>query len=397
MLTRRRFVQAATAGAAFFARTPKASSATYDLVIKGGRVIDPSLGINAVGDVAIAAGRIATVGTNIASDGAGETIDARGKLVVPGLIDIHTHAASTKDGPPLVLLDGVTSWVDAGSSGADNIDQMAALARSAPNLGRLLVNISRTGLAPPGGELRDLNNANVDLARGAIARHRDVVVGVKARLSANVAGTNDLEALRRAQEAAAPFDLPVMIHIGQSVSPMRAILTLLKRGDIVTHMYAPPPNGILDDNGRVLPEVLAAHRRGIVFDFGNGMNGHFNWDMVERAMTQGFRPDTYSTDWNAMSRTTGVVNFPNVMSKFFMFGMSLNQIIARATVNAARLFPAFSDRGTLNVGAPADVALLELREGTFEFLDNYKGTRTGRQRLFPIATVIGGKRAPQPA
>ena len=117
-------------------------------------------------------------------------------------------------------------------------------------------------------------------------------------------------------------------------------------------------NGILDDNGRVLPEVLAAHRRGIVFDFGNGMNGHFNWDMVERAMTQGFRPDTFSADWNAMSRTIGVVNFPNVMSKFFMFGMSLNQIIARATVNAARLFPAFSDRCTLNVGAPADVALL---------------------------------------
>jgi predicted amidohydrolase len=115
-----------------------------------------------------------------------------------------------------------------------------------------------------------------------------------------------------------------------------------------------------------------------IFDFGNGMNGHFNWDMVERAMTQGFRPDTFSTDWNAMSRTTGVVDFANVMSKFFVFGMSLSQIIARATVNAAHIFPAFSDRGTL--GAPADVALLELRGGTFEFLDNYKGTRTGRQR-----------------
>jgi dihydroorotase len=394
MMTRRRFLQASAAGAAILARMPRASAATYDLVIKGGRVIDPSVGINAIGDVGIVGGRIAAVG-NVPGD-ATETIDARGKLVVPGLIDIHTHAARSKDGPPLALLDGVTGWVDAGSSGADNIDEMAAVARSGPNIGRLLVNISRTGVAA-GGELMDLNKANVDLARGAIIRHRDVVVGVKARLSANVAGNNDLEALRRAQEAASTFGLPVMIHVGQSVSPMRAILTLLKKGDIVTHMYAPPPNSILDDNGRVLPEVLAARRRGIIFDFGNGVADHFNWDMVEKAMAQGFRPDTFSTDWNPMSRTTGVVDFPNVMSKFLMFGMPLNAVIARATINAARVFPAFSDRGTLNVGAPADVALLELRDGNFEFADNYKGTRTGKQRLFPIATVMDGKRAPQRA
>jgi len=189
----------------------------------------------------------------------------------------------------------------------------------------------------------------------------------------------------------------VMIHVGQAVSPMRAILSLLKRGDIVTHMYAPPPNSILDDSGHVLPEVLAARRRGIIFDFGNGVAGHFNWDMVEKSMKQGFAPNTFSTDWNPMSRTTGVVDFPNVMSKFLMFGMSINGVIARATVNAARVFPSFNDRGTLNVGAPADVALLELRDGNFEFADNFKGTRMGKQRLFPIATVMSGKRAPQRA
>ena len=109
-------------------------------------------------------------------------------------------------------------------------------------------------------------------------------------------------------------------------------------------------------------------------------------------MKQGFWPDTFSTDWNTASRTTGVIDFPNVMSKFLMFGMPLDQVVARATVNPSRVFEAFNDRGTLNVGAPADVAVLELRDGSFEFLDNYKGTRTGRQRLFPIATVIGGKR-----
>ena len=390
MISRRQFFRSATA-AALLARIPKVRGAAYDLVIKGGRVIDPSLGIDAVRDVAIAGGRIAAVDASIAAEAA-DVIDARGRIVVPGLIDIHSHAATTKEGPPLCLLDGVTGYVDAGTFGADRIDEGAAIVKGGPNLGRLLINIARTGVAP-GGELMDINRADVDLARGAIGRHRDVVIGVKARLSNNVAGTGDLEALRRAHEAAAPFNLPVMIHIGQTFSPMRSILPMLKRGDIVTHMYAPAPNGILDEGGRVLPEVLAARRRGVWFDFGNGVSDHFNWDVVERAMKQGFAPDTFSTDWNTGSRTTGVIDFANVMSKFLMFGMPLDQVVARATLNPSRVFEAFNERGTLNPGAPADVAVLELRDGSFEFLDNYKGTRTGRQRLFPIATVIGGKRA----
>ena len=389
MMNRRQLISSA-AGAALLARVPKARAATYDLIIKGGRVIDPSAGLDAVHDVAVSAGKIAAVEPGIAGNAA-ETIDARGKIVAPGLIDIHTHAGRSKEGPPLLLADGVTGWVDAGSAGADNIDQIAAVARAASQIGRVLVNIARTGVISPGGELHDIGAANVALAQGAIARNRDVVVGVKARLSENVAGSNDLEALRRAREAAAPFNLPVMIHIGQSVSPMRAILPLLKRGDIVTHMYAPAPNGILDEKGRLFADVMAARRRGVIFDFGNGVLDHFDWATVERATAQGFWPDTFSTDWNVMSKTTGVVDFPNVMSKFIMFGMPLDRIIACATVNAARVFPSFDDRGTLNVGAPADVVLLELREGTFEFLDNYKGTRTGRQRLFPAGTVLAGK------
>jgi dihydroorotase len=388
MMNRRQLVSAA--GAALFVRVPKAHAATYDLIIKGGLVIDPSVGLDAIRDVAIVGGKIAAVDANIAGD-AKETIDARGKIVAPGLIDIHTHAGRSAEGPRLALQDGVTGWVDAGSGGADNIDQVAAVARGAPQIGRALVNIARTGVAP-GGELHDINSANVALTQGAIARNRDVVVGVKARLSENVASANDLEALRRAQEAAAPFNLPVMIHIGQTFSPMRAILPLLKRGDIVTHMYAPAPNGILDDQGRLFPDVAAARRRGVIFDFGNGVADHFDWPTVERAVKQGFWPDTFSTDWNVMSKTTGVVDFPNVISKFIMFGMPLNQIVACATVNAARVFPSFDNRGTLNVGAPADVSIMELREGMFEFVDNYKGTRAGRQRLFPAGTVLEGKR-----
>jgi dihydroorotase len=388
MMDRRNFLLATAASAATLSQITGARAATYDLVIKGGHVIDASLRINEVRDVAISKGRIAAVEANIPGD-ATETIDARGKYVVPGLIDIHTHAG--RGGAPLALADGVTAWIDAGSFGADGIEQAIATAASAPNMGRFLINISRLGTTPS-GELHDLANADVGLARGAIGRHRDFIVGVKARLSDNVAGTNDLEALRRAQAAAG--HLPVMIHIGQSYSPMRAILPLLKRGDIVTHMYAPAPNSIFDESGRVLPEVLAARRRGIWFDFGNGVADHFNWETVERGVKQGFQPDTFSTDWNSMSRTTGVVDFPNVMSKFLMFGMPLDQVIARATLSAARVFPAFYDRGTLNVGAPGDVAVLELKQGTFEYVDNFKGVRTGNQRLFPVATVFAGKKAP---
>jgi dihydroorotase len=391
MMSRRQFVCAAAAGAALLARVPQALAAAYDLIIRGGRVIDPSAGIDGTRDVAIAGGKIAAVEANIAGD-ATETIDARGKIVAPGLIDIHTHAGRSKEGPPMCLQDGVTGWVDAGSGGADNMDAIAAVARGAPQIGRCLVNIARTGVAP-GGELNDLSRADVDLARGAIARNRDVVVGVKARLSAVVTGPNDLEALRRAQAAAG--DLPVMIHVGQNYSPLRTLLAMLKRGDIVTHIYAPGPHSLLDERGRLYPEVMAARRRGIIFDFGNGVVDHFDWDTVEKATKQDFWPDTFSTDWNVMSRTTGVVDLPNVMSKFIMFGMPLNQIIAAATSNAARVFPSFDDRGTLNVGAPADVAILELRDGTFEFVDNYKGTRTGRQRLFPSATVLAGKAVPR--
>ncbi len=394
MMNRRQFVYtAAAAGAAACARPWNALAATYDVIIKGGRVIDPSLRMNAVRDVAIAGGRIAAVEASIAGDAA-QVIDARGKLVVPGLLDIHTHAARDNESPRVCLADGVTGWIDAGSQGADGIAGPVAVAKASPQPGRVLINIGRAGILPE-GDTMDISRADVAAAKDAIARHREFVVGVKARLSKNVVGDKDFDVLGRAQEVATAFNLPVMIHMGQTVSPMPRLLPLLKRGDIVTHMFAPPPNSIIDDGGHVLPDVLAARRRGVWFDVANGRNGHLRWDTFDRIMQAGFWPDTISTDGNAMSRTTGVVDFPNVMSKFLSSGMTLDQVVACATVNAARIFPVFHDRGTLNVGAPADIALLELREGSFEFVDNYEGKRTGRQRLFPSGTVLGGKWLPR--
>jgi dihydroorotase len=391
MMNRRQFVCTAS-GAAAFVRLPRAlpAKAKYDLVIKGGRVIDPSRKLDAVRDVAIADGRIAMIEANISADGA-ETMDANGKLVVPGLIDIHTHAARVKEGPELCLADGVTGLIDAGSQGADRIEETIAVAKSAPQPFRVLINIGRAGILSE-GDTMDLNRADVAAARSAIERNREMIAGVKARLSRDVAGQNDFEVLRRAQEAASAYKLPVMIHMGQTVSPLSKLFPLLKSGDIVTHMFAPPPNSIIDDNGKILPEVMAARRRGVRFDLGNGRTGHLRWDITERVLKAGFLPDTFSTDWTPEGRTAQVVDFPNVMSKFLMLGMPMDQVIACATLNASRAFPIFRDRGTLKVGAPADVAVLELKEGTFEFVDNFENKRTFRQRLFPSATVLGGKR-----
>jgi dihydroorotase len=155
-------------------------------------------------------------------------------------------------------------------------------------------------------------------------------------------------------------------------------------------MFAPPPNSIVDDSGHILPEVLAARRRGVWFDVGNGVTGHMRWDTVDQIMKAGFWPDTFSTDWNVNSPKTGVIDFANCMSKFFNYGMTISQIVERATLNPSRVFPVFNRRGTLAVGAPADVALLELRTGQFEFLDNYQNKRQGTQRLFPAGTILNG-------
>ena len=387
MPNRREFLYT-TAVAAGIARMPRLAAAKYDLLVQGGRVVDPSQRIDRVADVAIRGGRIAEVKAGLAASDAAEVIDARGKIVTPGLIDIHIHA--TEQIPSFCLANGVTAGIDAGSKGADNIDEVLTVARSARNRIRVLINLSRKGNNSP-EELTNIANADVPAARRAIEQHRDLIVGMKARLSRTAAGPNDLEAVKRALQATGPYKLPVMLHINDTVSPLVSILALLRPGDIVTHVYA-PVNGILDANGRVLTQVREARRRGVLFDFGNGRIEHFNWDVVEKALQQDFLPDTISSDMTEAGRTDGVFDFPSVLSKFLMLGMPLDQVIARATVNSARSFPAFKDLGTLKAGAPADVAVLDLKEGDFEFVDNYKNARRGRRKLVAQAVVKDGKR-----
>jgi dihydroorotase len=387
MLNRREFLST-VAGAAFLPSTGLPAF-RYDLVIKGGYVIDPANRLSEVMDVGIRDGRIETVQKNLSAPAA-ENIDASNKLIVPGLIDIHMHARS-KDMGPFCLSTGVTSLVDGGSQGADNIDEVIAFAKAAPNRMRILLNIARTGITTE-GELLDIGHADVAAARATVERHRDVIIGIKARLSRSIAGDHDLEAVRRARAAAAPRNLPVMVHVGDTASPLPAILALLKSGDIVTHVYSPPPHSIFDDKGGLLPEVLQARRRGILFDIGNGRLGHITWDSAERAMRQSFFPDTISSDLTDAGRTDRVFDFPTVLSKFLLLGMPLDQVLIRATANAAKTFPAFRELGTLRSGAPADLAIFELRQGEFEFVDNENTKRIGRQKLVPTDTVFGGKR-----
>lgn len=394
MLTRRTFLSStAAAGLATFGLPGRARAQDVDVLIRGGRVIDPASNLDTVADVAIRAGRIAAVGPGLPASGAARIVDATGLVVTPGLVDVHAHARDAA-APRVMLSQGVTSLVDAGSAGADHIDDIVAIARQAPNRMRVLINIARPGIIPE-GDLMNLAHADVDAARQAIARHRDIIIGVKARLSEPVAGRNDLEGVRRAVAAAQPFGLPVMVHVGQSVSPLSAILALLRPGDVVTHVYAPPPNGIFDPNGALFPEVAAARARGIWFDIGHGRTAHISWAMAEDGIRTGFLPDTISSDWTDAGRASQVIDLPNVLSKFLLLGLTLPQVIAMVTSRAAKVFAPFAGTGTLRAGAAADLALLEPRRGTFEFVDNFDTRRTGPMRLFPHTTFFAG--VPSPA
>ena len=393
-MQRRQALQRLAAGVAA-ALAPRALlAADYDLVIRGGRVIDPASNFDGIADVAIRGGTIAAVARDLAVDTGVETLDARGKLVVPGLVDIHLHARDAELPPAEILrTGGVTTMVDAGSKGADNVEQIVAIARAAPNRLRVLLNIAALGNNNPNGRaefLDGIERADVDKARRAVEQNREWIVGIKARLSRGVSAERDREVLERALAVAEPFAIPVMIHVGDTFTPLPELLALLRPGDVVTHVYA-PVNGILDAAGRLLPQVREARQRGVRFDLGNGLNEHWRWDVAERALAQGFAPDTISSDLNVPGRTAQVFDLPNVLSKFLLLGMSLNDVLACATSRAARTFRELAAFGTLREGAAADVTVLELTEGAFEFVDNYRGTRAGTQRLVAHAVVFSGQ------
>ena len=379
----------------------KPPAASYDLLVKGGRVVDPGQKLSEECDVAISGGKIARVAKNIPETEAREVLDARGKIVTPGLVDIHVHVYDgvTPLGIPAdpnCVAKGVTSVVDAGSAGAHTFPGFRRFVINvADTRVYALLNISVIGQSATSrdlqiGELIDLRFANPKLAIRTIEKNRDVILGIKIRLTRNLAGDHDLEALRLAKEAGDAVQLPVMVHIGGTFSPLKDILALLTKGDVVTHCFRGGEGGILDANDRVLPEVRKAVEAGIHLDVGHGV-GSFSFHTAEAALKQELLPGTISSDVHQWNVDGPVFDLATTLSKFLYLGLTLDQVIERATTNAANTFAFPRGLGTLREGADADVAVFDLAEGHFEFIDSVKQKRQGNLKLIPVATVIGGR------
>jgi dihydroorotase len=371
----------------------------FDLVIRGGEVIDPSQALRARRDVGVRWGRIAAIDGNIPNDRAAQSIDASGKLVLPGLVDLHAHVypqASALGLPAdeLVPYTATTTYVSAGDAGANNFSAFKhyIVAQSRSRI-FAFVHISSIGLAGfPVGEELNLDYMDVDAAARTVAENSDVAIGVKVRISKNVVGGNGLEPLKRALAAAerAGGRARVMCHIGDAPGDLTQLLELLRPGDVLTHTYSGAGNNTVQD-GKLLPATLEAKKRGVVIDVGHG-GGSFDYTVAEPAIAQGLVPDTISSDIHAVSgNTPGMPYLPWVMSKFLNLGFSLEEVVAMATINPARVIGRVEKLGTLQLGAPADVAILELVEAPVTFVDTRKNTRQGNRWLKPVQTVRAGR------
>ena len=379
----------------------QAPAPRYDLIVKGGRVIDPSQSISAVRDIAISGTKIARLGPDIPSADARNVLNAKGKIVTPGLIDVHTHvydgvAPLGIPADPNCIAKGVTTALDAGSAGAHTFPGLRKYVINVVDTRVFaLLNISVVGQSTlsddnPYGELLDLRYANPKLAIRTIEQNRDVILGVKIRLTENIAGGHDLEALHLAREAADAVKLPLMVHIGGSHSTLDAILAVLKNGDVVTHCYRDGSGGILDDRGRILPSVHAAIARGIHLDVGHGA-GSFSFDVAEKALKQDLLPGTISSDVHQFNVNGPVFDLVTTLSKFLHMGLTLEQVIERCTANPANTFGFPKGLGTLRAGAEADVAVLTMAEGDFDLVDSLGVHRLGHRKLIPAATVKAGR------
>jgi len=373
----------------------------HDLVIGGGTVIDPASGLHARRDVAIADGRIAALTADLGTSGANEFLDATGLLVVPGLIDLHVHvywgvADLSVEADPTCLGRGVTTVVDAGSAGANTFPGFRRFVVEASH-GRVLayLNISATGqIDPVLGELHDLRFADPERAAEVARANPDVVVGFKVRLSEVLAGPNGLAALDLALEAGRATSLPVMVHIGGTPFGIEEVLHRLRAGDIVTHAFTGfRPGGIVGDGDRLLETALDARRRGVLFDVGHGA-GSFTWPVAEAALAEDFRPDTISSDLHRFNLAGPVHDLATTLSKFLLLGLSLDDVIAMASMVPARALGRDSDLGRLAVGNEADVTVLRLEEGRFDLVDAAGTTRVARQRLVPVAVLRSGRSRP---
>jgi dihydroorotase len=402
-ITRRDLMLGALSGAGLltggaFAQALKTGE-RYDLVIKGGEVLDPSRKLRGVRDIGIRNAVIAALEADIPEKLAVQVLDARGKLVTPGLIDLHAHvyplgSAIGLPADELAPQTATTTFVSAGDAGANNFGALKhyIIGQTRSRI-YAFIHISSIGLAGyPVPEMLDIDYANVDYAARAVAENQDVVLGIKVRETLAVVGNNGLEPLKRAIAAAerSGTKARVMCHIGNAPGALSDLLDLLRPGDILTHAYSGQGTNTVRD-GKVLPAALAAKKRGVIVDVGHG-GGSFDYTVCEPALQQGFGPDVISSDIHAVSvNTPGMPFLPWVMSKFLNLGISLEQVVAMATINPARVIGRVKGLGTLQVGAPADVAVFDLIEQPVSFVDTRRNTRQGARYLRTAHVVRAGR------
>ena len=371
-------------------------STPCDLLVTGGRVIDPSRGIDERTDIAVGHGRIIGYGQALERNAATTILDASGLIVTPGLIDLHTHLYAGVSELGVVadatcLPAGVTTAVDAGSAGSSTFPGFLDYCIR-PSTTRILafLNLARIGLIlDDGTELgADLRYADVTAAARTIGGAKDTLIGIKVRVGEKNVGPHGLKPLRLAIDAASEAGCKIMVHLTSTPLAVAEILAILRPGDIVTHAFHRSGNGIVDA-GRVLPAVRAARERGVLFDVGHG-SGSFAFETARAALRDGFPPDTISTDLHTHSIKGPVFDLPTTMSKLLALGMPLAEVIAAVTRTPARIVGLDDEIGTLAVGACADLALLRLEDGAWELTDSLGVTLPARQRLFAAGTVRNG-------
>ena len=382
----------------------------FDLVIQGGEVIDPSQGLRGKRDIGMRYGRIEAIEADIPAARAQRVLNAAGRIVVPGLIDLHAHVFTTGIGIPadeLVLYQGTTTAVSAGDAGASTFATYRRYA-TAQSRTRIFafVHIANIGLSAfPVGELFNIDFAQTEAAAKTLAENADIAIGIKVRMSQNVIARHGIEPLKRAIRACelAGTQGRVMCHIGgvETVELMSLILQALRPGDILTHCYSGAPNNDgkftnIVQEGKLLPAALDAKKRGVLFDVGHG-GGSFDYTVAEAAIAQGCPPDTISSDIHVYSgNSAGQPYLTNVMSKFLNMGFSLDQVLTMATANPAKVINRIPKHGTLQIGAPADATLLEVVNGPVEFVDTRSNKRQGKVFIKPTNTVIAGVAFGQP-
>lgn len=369
----------------------------YDLAIRGGQVLTPA-GTFERQDVAIAGDRVAAIEPELGADDAKQIIDASDRMVVPGLIDMHTHLGfelHTKviAAEEVCPASGVTTAVDMGSTGAFTFPwYRSRVLDDCPIRLYEFLNIASIGtiaIHNPYYVEHYGDYIDVDDTVRTIQEHRNWIRGIKVFASSAMVGLHALDAVRAARRAAEATDLPVAVHISDAPPALEEILALLQSGDIITHSLTAHSQGILDDEGRVRPAVREARERGILFDVGHGA-GSFNFRVARQALEQGFVPDTISTDVYYANVDLPVKDLLTTLSKFLELGLSLEDVLTRATTNAARALREEA-LGQLVVGGPADVAVLSLQEGAFTFVDSQGQTIPAQHLLACHATVCGGR------